>query len=713
MRSRARWSQRVLWTSTSASTAPSASTAVSDSASAPTAASASAPASASVSAAASASASAPASAAASGDAPASEPAADAAASAPQPAHTLEDGTYFIRSCASTGADEVLDIMGGSVSDGGNLALYRDCRRLWQRFEVRDVGGGYYQIVCVNSWRALAAAGTDAGSNVCQMAQDASSAAQQWVIADSGAGDGSYTVVSRLSGLRLDVQGGRAGDSVNVWTWPETSNNGGAGQRFAFERAYGVKGHTLEDGDYAIRSAAGADQVLDVVAGSASDGAEVTTYANTDAPNQRWRVTDMGEGYYQIVCVGSWMALDAAGSGYAWGTDVTQWSQTAGDNQRWIVQDAGEADADGHEYYTVVSKSSGLYLDVQGGRAGDGVNVWTWGATGGDGQRFTFERMVDEGWYTVGSGDDWRQCLDVVASSASDCANVTLYHATGGRNQKWRVTHIRGQVYRLESACSGRALDAAGGAGHANVQQFTFWGNPWQEWRIDSDGRTWTLTNQATGELLDVQGGHAGDGVNVRTWEATGNNSGRGQHWLLAKTSVYKIYLSAGHGLGNKSYGVYDPGACANGYEEHTLAAELLERVATILRDKYHVDYVLNTDGGYYKSREQRAESLGCNAVLAIHFNANGGSGSYSIVSNVYAAPGSVRLMNIMHRHLIAGLGLRDLGTGSQELYSISGNLPGTILEICFIDNASDMATYEARKDAVANELAAGIYEAAQ
>ena len=70
----------------------------------------------------------------------------------------------------------------------------------------------------------------------------------------------------------------------------------------------------------------------------------------------------------------------------------------------------------------------------------------------------------------------------------------------------------------------------------------------------------------------------------------------------------------------------------------------------------------------------------------------------------------------MHEYLLNGTGLRDRGKKSAALAVCSGvdtDLPGTLLEVCFIDNSYDMKKYKERKDTIARELAAGLYEAAK
>ena len=42
--------------------------------------------------------------------------------------------------------------------------------------------------------------------------------------------------------------------------------------------------------------------------------------------------------------------------------------------------------------------------------------------------------------------------------------------------------------------------------------------------------------------------------------------------------------------------------------------------------------------------------------------------------------------------MISGVGLEDRGMKTQQVAVLSGKIPATLLEICFIDNSHDMAT---------------------
>ncbi len=180
-----------------------------------------------------------------------------------------------------------------------------------------------------------------------------------------------------------------------------------------------------------------------------------------------------------------------------------------------------------------------------------------------------------------------------------------------------------------------------------------------------------------------------------------------------------IYLDAGHGKGSSTKGVYDSGAVGNGYEEAKLTAELVTLTAKYARELYGLKVYSNVNTNVeYWNRQEDALERGCTSLVSIHFNASdsGGTGCESYIHSRNAAPGATKLQSIMHEYLLNGTGLRDRGKKSAALAVCSGvdtDLPGTLLEVCFIDNSYDMKKYKERKDTIARELAAGLYEAAK
>ena len=171
---------------------------------------------------------------------------------------------------------------------------------------------------------------------------------------------------------------------------------------------------------------------------------------------------------------------------------------------------------------------------------------------------------------------------------------------------------------------------------------------------------------------------------------------------------YKVYIDAGHGQNDSNNGKWDPGAVANGYREADLTADLARRVGGILRNEYGVDCYVNDRGGWYKLRQSDAKSRGCTSLVSIHFNSGGGTGSETLRHSLHAAPSSADLQSVLHRKLVGSIGLSDRGMKTQQVAVLSGDLPATLLEICFIDNANDMRVYQANKDEIAHAIAEGI-----
>lgn len=171
---------------------------------------------------------------------------------------------------------------------------------------------------------------------------------------------------------------------------------------------------------------------------------------------------------------------------------------------------------------------------------------------------------------------------------------------------------------------------------------------------------------------------------------------------------FRLYLDAGHGWNDMNNNVFAGGAESGDFVEYELTKDLAGRVANILRSEYGVDLFLNDDGGPYRYRHAEAVAEMCDMIVSIHFNAGGGSGSLVLVHSYNNAEMSWPLANKLHPYLLAGMGLYDYGIRGQEVAILGGQLPATLLEICFIDSGYDMTVYTANKDRVARKLAEGI-----
>lgn len=124
------------------------------------------------------------------------------------------------------------------------------------------------------------------------------------------------------------------------------------------------------------------KALDVNGGSTADGGDVIQWTWSNGNNQKWRIDNLGNGYYTLTNVNSGKLLDVIGGSTADGGNVIQWSSTGGTNQQWQIIDNGGG------YYRLINRNSGKALDVNGGSTADGGDViqWTWSS--GNNQQWT-------------------------------------------------------------------------------------------------------------------------------------------------------------------------------------------------------------------------------------------------------------------------------------------------------------------------------------
>jgi hypothetical protein len=135
-------------------------------------------------------------------------------------------------------------------------------------------------------------------------------------------------------------------------------------------------------------------------------------------------------------------------------------------------------------YRLTPRHSGKALDVAGHGTGNGANVQQWTYNGGQNQRWTITHLGSNQYKIIGVESG--RALDVSGGSMSDGANVLIWAYSGANNQRWTVAATSGGYYSVRAVHSGRALDVAGSstADGANVQQWSYWGGNNQQWRFD-------------------------------------------------------------------------------------------------------------------------------------------------------------------------------------------------------------------------------------
>lgn len=123
------------------------------------------------------------------------------------------------------------------------------------------------------------------------------------------------------------------------------------------------------------------KALDVADNSTTDGGDVIQWNYNGDNNQKWIMTDLGDGSWSFKNLNSGRYMDVPNGAKEDGADVIQWGWVGGDNQRWIITDVGDG------YYQIINKNSGKSLDVYDNQTFEGADVIQWGYNGGNNQKW--------------------------------------------------------------------------------------------------------------------------------------------------------------------------------------------------------------------------------------------------------------------------------------------------------------------------------------
>lgn len=137
---------------------------------------------------------------------------------------------------------------------------------------------------------------------------------------------------------------------------------------------------------------------------------------------------VANGVYRIVARHSGKSADVYANGTANGTNVIQWQNHSGNNQRWNVTNLGGGQ------YQIMSVSANRALDVNNG-GGSGANVHIWDYWGGNMQKWTLT-ATSGGYYRVTPVHNSGIALDVSGVSTANGANIQVWSWTGANNQQW-------------------------------------------------------------------------------------------------------------------------------------------------------------------------------------------------------------------------------------------------------------------------------------
>ena len=431
---------------------------------------------------------------------------------------VADGVYVVSAAADP--SKVLDVEGGSLSDGARLQVYGTNMTQAQAFRFDyDEETGFYTITNEGSGKVLDAAGgsTSNGTRVQQYAPNGT-LAQRWIVSRDG--DGVRICSAAAPSQVLDLTGRSSSDGTKVQLW---SSSGGLNQLFRLYSASPEKVSPCDDmkldGVFEIVPASQESLRLDVAGASRAHGAGIQLYNDNATFAQLFRL-EFSNGYYRILSVNSGQAVAMSHGSVVPGIQACQEEPSGGDEQLF----SASVDDDGDLIFTCKANSLKLgYLSCTSGRAVVGTNS-------DDPSLVSFKLvkradLLKEGLVTVFSSMGDNKVLDVKNGDFSDGANVQLYDGNGTFAQKWNVTKVAGRAnsYRFESVCAGKYLTADG----FNVCQRGLDDSEAQIWtpRVSERGGV-VLENSANDKVLDVAGASTANGTNVQVYGSNGTDAQR-------------------------------------------------------------------------------------------------------------------------------------------------------------------------------------------
>ncbi|MDR0500677.1 MAG: RICIN domain-containing protein [Coriobacteriales bacterium] len=270
--------------------------------------------------------------------------------------------------------------------------------------------------------------------------------------------------------------------------------------------------------------------LDIPGMSAQGGTQLNLWQAHVGPNQRFRMIYVGNGYYNIVSVGSGLYLDVSGGLAFAGAKVIQWPKTGGNNQMWLPVEKDNGT------FTLVSKlSQNFCLNISGGSSANGAKVILWPVSGGNNERFrinVYSAQLTGGNKNIVSVSSLK-LFDINGASMAAGAQTIIWPQHGGANQVFNFSYEASSgYYVIKCVKSGLLLDVNGGsmAAGANVIQWGSNGGFNQRWElIQLTPGVYSVVSAKSGLALDVYGGINASGTKVITWPFHG---GSNQQWRI-------------------------------------------------------------------------------------------------------------------------------------------------------------------------------------
>lgn len=163
----------------------------------------------------------------------------------------------------------------------------------------------------------------------------------------------------------------------------------------------------------------------------------------------------------------------------------------------------------------------------------------------------------------------------------------------------------------------------------------------------------------------------------------------------------KIYIVAGHGAG-------DPGAIGNGYQESDLTRKIANDLYNRLKDKNIVLYPTSRD--LYRSKDY-GYFTNADYVLEIHFNSaanTSANGTELLIKQGYQPDNRDKAIYNAVAPYFSKRGIKTSNALANMNQFAKRGIGYSLLEVCFICNSNDMATFNQNYNAIIDNLVVAL-----
>ncbi len=338
-----------------------------------------------------------------------------------------------------------------------------------------------------------------------------------------AGNGTFRILNRNSGLVLGVSGMSAANSAPV---VQFADNGTADHlwRLVDAGAGNLKIQNVNSG-----------LLLGVSDMSTAESAPIVQFEDNGTADHLWRLLDGGSGWFRISNCNSGQVLGVSGMSTADSAQVVQFADTGTLDHDWQLIPDGQV--------KLCNRNSGLLLGVSDMSTADSAPIVQFADNGTADHLWVFVPNSDGSFRisNVNSG----LVLGVSDMSTAESAQVVQFADTGTPDHNWiiRAAPGAGGVLRFQNVNSGLVLGVSGmsTADSASIIQYADDGTADHQWQVvaATGTATWPasitwapfkIVNKNSGLLLGVSGMSMADSADVVQYE----DSGTADHlwWLV-------------------------------------------------------------------------------------------------------------------------------------------------------------------------------------